>query len=89
MKKIHPSSWRSFCDQWYQLISQFTDQSAALKKVEDGQQYVLTYVPQSGNLSQTLQQSIVATMTSPTLSAATAYQIRTITTQRPQLVSLL
>ena len=68
------------------MIMQYLDQSPVIRQGKDGQlqqqepQYILTFLPTAGTVSQ---QPIVARVMSPTLSFASWSQIRTITSETP------
>ena len=76
VKEIDLSLWRSFQDQSYQMITQYVDQSAAIKQSVTGQvepQYILCNVPTGVPTCQASQVPTVPRVTSTAMSAASAW----------------
>ena len=84
--------WRSFQDQSYQMITQYIDQSVAIKQSATGQaepQYILCNVPTGVAMSQASQVPTVPRVSSPAPSVASGSQIWIITTEASTNLNIL
>ena len=91
MQDINPPLWRPFQDESYLMITQYVDQSAAIRQSAAGQaepHYLLCNVPTGVATSQASQVSTVPRVSSPAPSVASWSQIRIIMTEAPTNLSL-